>query len=101
MASFVPSSPETIEDRRLYTEARLVEVACLDCLARVRVKKNSEHQTSVQWTAEAQDACPELVRRRASPERSRTFHHGCPRMSASIDAAVADGRIQIGAEDGY
>ena len=34
MASFVPTSAETLEDQRLYTAARLVEVACLDCLAR-------------------------------------------------------------------
>lgn len=101
MASFVPRSPETLEDRRLYTEARLTEVACLDCLATVGVKKNSEHHTSVQWTVTAQTACPELVRRRAAAERDRTFHAGCPRMQASIDAAVADGRIRIGAEDGY
>ena len=101
MASFVPRSPDTLEDRRLYTEARLTEVACLDCLARVGVKKNSEQHTSVQWTAAAQTACPELVRRRATAERDRTVHAGCPRLAASIEAAVADGRIQIGAEDGY
>ena len=41
MASFVPTSADTLEDQRLYTQARLTEVACLDCLARVRVKKNS------------------------------------------------------------
>ena len=49
MASFVPTSPETLEDQRLYTTARLTTVACLDCLARVGVKKNSDHHTSIQW----------------------------------------------------
>ena len=39
MVSFAPTSPETLEDRRRYTEARMVEVACLDCLAKVKVKK--------------------------------------------------------------
>ena len=38
MPSFVPTSADTLEDQRLYTSARLVEVACLDCLARVGVK---------------------------------------------------------------
>ena len=33
MVSFAPTSEETLEDQRLYTEARLTEVACLDCLA--------------------------------------------------------------------
>ncbi|RHW25506.1 hypothetical protein D0Z08_18515 [Nocardioides immobilis] len=99
MASFVPTSAETLEEQRLYTQARLIEVACLDCLATVQVKKNSDHQTSIQWTAEAVAACPELCRR--SRSGSRDGHRGCPRLLASIDAAVADGVVQIGAQDGY
>ena len=97
MASFVPTSPDTLEDQRLYTAARLVEVACLDCLARVGVKKNSEHHTSVQWTGEARRQCPELARRRDS----RAAHASCPRLVASIEAAVRDGQVPIGAEDGW
>ncbi len=97
MASFVPTSPDTLEDQRLYTSARLVEVACLDCLARVGVKKNSEHHTSIQWSAEARAHCPELSRRSGG----RAGHPACPRLVASIEAAVRDGRIPIGAEDGY
>jgi hypothetical protein len=100
MPSFVPTSPETLEDQRLYTTARLVEVECLDCLARVAVKKNSDHHTVIQWNREATAACPELARRRAAPE-GRDGHRACPRMLASIDAAVRDGRVPIGAEDGY
>jgi hypothetical protein len=100
MASFVPTSPDTLEDQRLYTSARLVPVACLDCLARVGVKKNSEHHTSVQWSAESVAACPELARKVAGP-RGRPLHEGCPRMAASIDAAVREGQVPIGAEDGW
>jgi hypothetical protein len=98
MASFVPTSQETLEDQRLYTSARLVEVACLDCLARVGVKKNSEHHTSIQWSTEAVAHCPELGRRGGAP---RAGHVACPRLVASIDAAVRDGQVPIGAEDGY
>lgn len=97
MPSFVPTSADTLEDQRLYTSARLVEVACLDCLARVGVKKNSEHHTSIQWTADGLSQCPELTRR---PGR-REHLAACPRMVASIDAAVREGRVSIGAEDGY
>ena len=97
MASFVPTSPDTLEDQRLYTSARLVEVACLDCLARVGVKKNSEHQTSIQWTAEARGSCPELNRRAGG----RSGHPACPRLIASIESAVRDGLVHVGAEDGY
>ena len=97
MPSFVPTSADTIEDQRLYTAARLVEVACLDCLARVGVKKNSDHHTSVQWTAEARRQCPELMRHTGP----RDLKEGCPRMVASIEAAAREGQIPIGAEDGY
>ena len=97
MASFVPTSAETLEDQRLYTSARMVEVACLDCLARVGVKKNSEHHTSIQWTGEARSPCPELSRRSSG----RESHPACPRMAASIEAAARTGQVPIGAEDGY
>jgi hypothetical protein len=101
MASFVPTDPQTLEDRRLYTEARLTRVECLDCLAAVGVKKNSEHHTSVQWSGEASGQCPDLARRRAESPEGRLSFHACPRMTASIEAAVRDGRLTIGAEDGY
>ena len=97
MASFVPTSADTLEDQRLYTSARLTEVACLDCLARVGVKKNSEHHTSIQWTIEARAQCPELARHTTA----RDIKESCPRLLSSIDAAVRDGQIPIGAEDGY
>ncbi|MCD4525898.1 hypothetical protein [Nocardioides sp. cx-173] len=100
MASFVPTRADTLEDQRLYTSARLTEVACLDCLARVGVKKNSEHHTSIQWSRKARDGCPELARRDAGTD-GRDYHQGCPRLTASIDAAVREGRVPIGAEDGY
>src|SRR3954463_3838036 len=97
MPSFVPLSADTLEDQRLYTSARLVEVACLDCLARVGVKKNSEHHTSIQWTAEARSQCPELGRRTGG----RGWAPAGPRLAVSIGAAARDGRLPIGAEDGY
>ncbi|MDI6908224.1 hypothetical protein [Nocardioides sp.] len=100
MASFVPSSPATLEDQRLYTRARLVEVACLDCLATVGVKKNSEHHTSIQWSDQALGHCQEFARMATQPG-GRPVHAGCPRLAASIDAAAREGRIPIGAEDGY
>ncbi len=96
MASFVPTSADTLEDQRLYTTARLTEVACLDCLASVGVKKNSEHHTSIQWTQEAVAECMtfgELSRQ----EGGRQIHSGCPRLAASIEEAVRDGAVTVGA----
>jgi hypothetical protein len=100
MASFVPTSRETLEDQRLYTSARVTEVACLDCLAAVGVKKNSDHHTSIQWSDESVRACPEFARMTEAPD-GRPLHRSCPRMAASIEAAARDGRLPIGAEDGY
>ena len=100
MASFVPTSAETLEDQRLYTTARLTEVACLDCLARVSVKKNSEHHTSIQWNDEALRHCPEFSRMERSPE-GRPVHAACSRLVASIEQATREGLVPIGAEDGY
>jgi len=98
MVSFAPTSDETLADQRLYTEARMVEVACQDCLAVVRVKKNSEHHTSVQWNTKAQQDCQEFNRTGAG---ERAVHQPCSRLRDSIARAVEDGTIQIGAEDGY
>jgi hypothetical protein len=100
MASFVPTSAETLEDQRLYTSARLVEVACLDCLARVGVKKNSEHHTSIQWTDRALADCQEFARMSSEPGGRRVYA-ACSRLTASIEAAVREGAVPVGAEDGY
>ena len=40
MVSFAPLSPETLEDRRRYLDDHLAQVACLDCLAVVGVRKH-------------------------------------------------------------
>ena len=100
MASFVPTSPDTLEDQRLYTQARLVAVACEACHARVGVKKNSDHHTSIQWSKDALGDCQEFARLAAQPG-GRPVYAGCPRLAASIDAAVLAGDVPIGAEDGY
>jgi hypothetical protein len=100
MVSFAPTSAETLEDQRLYTRARLTEVACLDCLAKVGVKKNSEHHTSIQWDAESLVQCAEFRKMEGEPG-GRHVYASCSRLSSSIDRAVAEGELQIGAEDGY
>jgi hypothetical protein len=94
MASFTPLSPETEADQRLYLDASLQEVSCLDCLARVRVKKNSEFHTSIQWTSQAQAACAEFARRNAEAGH-RVVHESCSRLKASIDDAVREGRLRV------
>ena len=96
MAYIVPTRPETLEDRALYTRTRLVEVACQECRERVMVRKNSEHHTSIQWTQEAVAGCAvfaELEHRSGG----RPVHSGCPQLLSSIEAAVRDGVVPVGA----
>ncbi|WP_203335817.1 hypothetical protein [Nocardioides limicola] len=100
MPGIVATSEETRQDEVRYTQARLVEVACLDCLARVGVKKNSDHHTQIQWSSAALADCAEFRRAETRPE-GRDVKAACPRLRASIDAAVQSGEIVIGAEDGY
>ncbi len=93
MVSFAPLSEETLEDRRRYLEGHLVPVACLDCLAEVKVRKQSEFHTSIQWTEEAVGHCHE-IRRKA--ESSLIAPKSCGRLKESIARAVLEGEIEIG-----
>lgn len=100
MGLFAPTRDETAADQSLYLDGRLREIACLDCLARVRVKKNSEHHTAVQWNAEALDDCQEFARM-GRATGGRQVYDTCPRLMATIDRAVAEGELEVGAIDGY
>jgi hypothetical protein len=100
MGAFTPTRQETLDDQKLYLDGRLREIACLDCLAKVRVKKNSEHHTAVQWTDEALGHCTEFARLSGQPG-GRPVHESCPRLMASIERAVTEGELEVGAEDGY
>ena len=98
MAYIVPSLPETLEDRELYTQSRLEEIPCMDCKARVLVRKNSEHHTSIQWTLEAVSNCTSFSKM-SRQEGGRQIHSGCPRLNASIEAAVREGAVSVGSPD--
>lgn len=89
MTSFAPRDAETFAERARYTSEGLTTVSCLDCLVTVDVRKNSEQQTAIQWSTDAQRKCPVLSGR-------DSIHEGCPRLKASIDAAVRDGLLPIG-----
>ena len=94
MVSFAPLHAETFSDRRRYLEDRMTQVACLDCLARVRVRKASEFQTSIQWDEAAVDACAEFARARA--EGGIGLPVSCARLQASIARAVDEGHVEVG-----
>ncbi len=96
MAYIVPTRSETLEDRVLYTRSQLAEVACQECRERVMVRKNSEHHTSIQWTQDAVAGCA-VFAELAQQEGGRPVHTACPRLVASIEDAVRDGAVPIGA----
>ena len=98
MAYIVPSHQATLEDRELYTQSRLEELPCMDCKARVMVRKNSEHHTSIQWTQEAVSNCATFAKLDRL-EGGRPIHSGCPRLTASIEEAVRDGAVSVGYPD--
>ncbi|MGA9101529.1 hypothetical protein [Aeromicrobium sp.] len=95
MAYIVPTRPETLADRALYTETRLVELACGHCQARVMVRKNSEHHTSIQWTQDAVAECATFAEL-GEQEHGRPIHSSCPRLEASIEDAVRNGMVPVG-----
>ena len=98
MSYIVPCRAETLEDQALYTQSRLVELPCLDCQARVKVRKNSEHHTSIQWTQEAVADCATFAKL-SRQEGGRPIHTGCPRLEASIQEAVREGAVLVGSPD--
>ncbi len=73
---------------------RYAEVACGRCGAEVQVAKFSVQHTSVQWTAEAVLRCAEFSAHVADGGSSALIAT-CASLRASIDAAVAAGRVEI------
>ncbi|KRC50286.1 MULTISPECIES: hypothetical protein [unclassified Nocardioides] len=77
-------------DNRL-ADAPMHPVACASCAGRVLVRKASWHQTSVQWTDEAQAACTSW-----SPGSAVLgFPPVCDRLRTSIADAVLDGTLPV------
>ena len=95
MAYILPTLRETLDDRELYTRSSLSDVTCRQCQARVMVRKNIEHHTSIQWTREAVETCAvfsDLDQR----VDGRRVHSGCPQLAASIEYAVSEGMVTVG-----
>ncbi|WP_406634229.1 ferredoxin [Amycolatopsis sp. WGS_07] len=82
------SEPRT--DNRL-ADAPMQPVRCHHCAARLLARKSTVHQTSLQWNAEAIEACAELG---ASPMPGPALA-GCSRLKESLAAEVAAGTLRI------
>jgi hypothetical protein len=72
-----------------YLEGGLHDLACEHCGAKVRVKKTSPQQTSVQWTTNAVRECAEF----AVTARPSALVATCGRLRYSIEQAAREGRL--------
>jgi hypothetical protein len=79
-----------IDDR----EWQYRELECARCGATVGVAKFSPQHTSVQWSSQAELHCAEFASRVAAGEQASLIP-GCASLRASIDAALADGRLHV------
>ncbi|HEY7593220.1 MAG TPA: hypothetical protein VH969_08695 [Actinophytocola sp.] len=79
---------------REFLDSGLTPVRCHACATEVRVRKASELQTSVQWSADPASTCPEFAARVAAGELSARIDT-CPKLRASIEDAVAAGRLAV------
>lgn len=79
-----------IDDRQW----RYRELECARCGAAVDVAKFSPQHTSIQWRTDAVLRCAEFAARVAAGEQSALIA-GCASLRASIDAALADGRLEV------
>jgi hypothetical protein len=78
-----------MSSRLEYLEGGLADLACEHCGAKVRVKKTSPQQTTVQWTTQAARECAEFA---AQPAPSALIAT-CGRLRASIELAAREGRV--------
>jgi len=73
---------------------RYHEVECARCGAIVQVVKFSPQHTSIQWSQEAVLRCAEFADRVVGGQTSALIAT-CTSLRASIDDALADGRVTI------
>ncbi len=81
------------------SDVRLIEtpmqsLACGECTARVLVRKSTWQQTSIQWTAEALNACRERAAFSDAEDSAEPFR-GCESLNETIREAASEGTITI------
>lgn len=83
----------TRRDRERYLTAGLADVDCRYCHASVKVKKLGAPYTAVQWNSAASGRCAYFAEIRAGGGSSSRIP-SCPRLSDSIEHAVAEGCLE-------
>jgi hypothetical protein len=86
-------------DRERYLTSGLLPVDCRFCHVTVTVKRVGPGHTAVQWNNEASQRCAHFAEVRASGgDTART--RACPRLSDSIEHAVAEGYLDAVPDEG-
>jgi hypothetical protein len=81
-------------DREHYLTSGLQPVDCRFCHVTVAVRRLGPGHTAVQWNTEASQRCAHFAEvRQAGGDTART--RSCPRMSDSIEHAVAEGYLDL------
>jgi hypothetical protein len=85
-------------DRERYLTSGLQPVDCRFCHVAVTVRRLGPGHTAVQWNAEATQRCAHFAQvRESGGDTART--RSCPRLSDSIEHAVAEGYLSDTEED--
>jgi hypothetical protein len=91
------AATSTAADRERYLHAGYTTLSCDSCATRVRVRKFSEEQTSVQWLTPAA-GCPELAAHAAIGQPSALVP-SCGQLRRSIENAFTQGLVEVGSVD--
>jgi hypothetical protein len=85
-------------DRERYLSSGLHPVDCRFCHVKVAVRRLGPGHTAVQWNTEASQRCAHFAEvRESGGDTART--RSCPRLSDSIEHAVAEGYLSDTDED--
>jgi len=88
----------TRADRERYLTSGLQPVDCRFCHATVTVRRLGPGHTAVQWNTEASERCAYFAEvRESGGETARV--EACPRLSDSIEHAVAEGYLDAVTDD--
>jgi hypothetical protein len=82
----------SLADRERYLTSGLLPVDCRFCHVTVTVRRLGPGYTAVQWNTEASQRCAHFTEvRQSGGDTART--KACPRLSDSIEHAVAEGYL--------
>lgn len=70
------------------------QVRCIECLAKVQVRKSAWEQTSVQWNNEALDLCRERPAR-STGNLPRDQFVGCETLRAAVRDETVQGNLKL------